>query len=66
MCGDLDHDGDRDDDDLLVIRHLIGTTSEDSGYNACADYDRDKVITRFDAEAWLHLCTPMPFNPVGP
>jgi hypothetical protein len=51
--GDLDLDGDVDDDDRLILKDALGSCESDAGYLQAADYDNDGCITfRYDMTSW--------------
>ncbi|MCD6571455.1 MAG: hypothetical protein J7L53_12195 [Deltaproteobacteria bacterium] len=52
LCGDLDHDGDVDEDDYTIFESALGTCSGDSEFNEEADYDGDGKITYDDYVKW--------------
>lgn len=53
VTGDLDHDGDIDDDDFWMFIDTFGLSEGDSGYNPEADYDVDSSITMVDYQIWM-------------
>jgi hypothetical protein len=52
--GDLDHDGDVDQDDRNIWRAALGAREGDSRFNPEADYDQDHVITNYDYTIWYN------------
>lgn len=53
ICGDLDHDGDVDVDDYLLMRGHYGKRAGQPGYIAEADYDGDGVGCLHDYATWF-------------
>ncbi|MCX6666595.1 MAG: C25 family cysteine peptidase [Euryarchaeota archaeon] len=51
--GDLNHDGDVDDDDFTIFEASYGLSYGDPHYNIRADYDGDNNITLADYVIWL-------------
>jgi len=51
-CGDLDGDGDVDNDDRVILTGALGTCAGDPGYIADADYDGNECITFSDYRLW--------------
>lgn len=52
-CGDLDEDGDVDQDDFELFSAAFGTTPEADGYDDCVDFDGDQRITLVDFQEWF-------------
>ncbi len=55
IAGDVDGDGDRDRQDLEMLRSVLGTCVGESGYLESADLDGDTCITTVDSWLWYRL-----------
>jgi hypothetical protein len=52
VVGDVDGDGDRDNQDMLLLKGAVGTCVGDTGYLESADLDGDSCVTKKDAWLW--------------
>ncbi|MCZ6683563.1 MAG: hypothetical protein O7B26_10285 [Planctomycetota bacterium] len=52
-CGDLDEDGDVDEDDFELFTAAFGIAAGADGYNDCVDFDGDQRITLVDFQEWF-------------
>jgi hypothetical protein len=55
ICGDLDNDGDVDNDDFWLFVAAYRSCTGDPNYNPDADFDGDGCITLVDYQAW-YVC----------
>ena len=55
LCGDLDEDEDVDGDDFAILLDAYALSGGVAGFEACADYDHDAIVTLVDYQQWL-LC----------
>ncbi|MCK4660932.1 MAG: hypothetical protein KAV82_15535, partial [Phycisphaerae bacterium] len=53
ICGDLDHDGDVDEDDFAIFLAAYGRSTGAPEYNPEADLDDDGTVTIVDYQLWL-------------
>ncbi len=52
ICGDLDHDGDVDGSDMMILRGALNSCSGDARFVSEADYDQDGCVTFNDYRLW--------------
>ncbi|MCG8409293.1 MAG: hypothetical protein MI923_29160 [Phycisphaerales bacterium] len=55
VCGDLNEDNDVDGDDFAILLDSFALNSRVVGFETCADYDGDGIVTLVDYQQWL-LC----------
>ncbi|MCX6665785.1 MAG: PKD domain-containing protein, partial [Euryarchaeota archaeon] len=53
IAGDLDHDGDVDNDDFTLLAQAFNHSTGDTLYDPEGDYDYDGTITYIDYQIWL-------------
>ncbi len=53
LCGDLDYDADVDSQDFVLFMASFGRHAGEVGYENCADYDRDGVVSLIDYQRWF-------------
>jgi hypothetical protein len=53
LWGDLDQDGDIDDDDRDLLTASFGRTEGESFYRPLADLDFDRTVTHLDYQLWV-------------